>query len=246
MRDYRVWHESEAISYYLNTIRGAVPLAAEQVDVMLRLLRANGRPVRRFLDLGCGDGFLAAAVLAEWPAARAVLMDFAQPMLEAAQSKLGSTGADVVILQGDYADPSWLGLLEGEAPFDAIVSGFSIHHQPDDLKKRIYREIFSLLAPGGIFVNIEHCSSATPWVEQLHDARMIDCQYEAAVRAGSGQTREQVERRFKERQDQQANILSPAEDQCQWLREIGFQDVDCYLKIFELAVFGGRKANAHK
>jgi hypothetical protein len=25
------------------------------------------------------------------------------------------------------------------------------------------------------------------------------------------------------------------------LREIGYTDVDCYLKVFELAVFGGRK-----
>ena len=26
-----------------------------------------------------------------------------------------------------------------------------------------------------------------------------------------------------------------------WLRQIGFQDVDCYFKAFELALFGGRK-----
>ena len=37
------------------------------------------------------------------------------------------------------------------------------------------------------------------------------------------------------------NILAPVGDQCDWLREIGFEDVDCYFKIFELAVFGGRK-----
>ena len=38
-----------------------------------------------------------------------------------------------------------------------------------------------------------------------------------------------------------ANILAPVEVQCQWLREIGFTDVDCYLKMFEVAVFGGRR-----
>ena len=30
-------------------------------------------------------------------------------------------------------------------------------------------------------------------------------------------------------------------DQCRWLREIGFQDVDCFWKYFELAIFGGVK-----
>ena len=40
---------------------------------------------------------------------------------------------------------------------------------------------------------------------------------------------------------QEGNILAPVELQCEWLRRIGFEDVDCYFKIFELAVFGGRR-----
>jgi len=31
------------------------------------------------------------------------------------------------------------------------------------------------------------------------------------------------------------------ESQLDWLRELGFADVDCFFKAFELAVFGGRK-----
>jgi hypothetical protein len=44
------------------------------------------------------------------------------------------------------------------------------------------------------------------------------------------------------RPDKEENILAPVEAQCDWLRELGFIDVDCYLKLFELAVFGGRRA----
>jgi hypothetical protein len=29
--------------------------------------------------------------------------------------------------------------------------------------------------------------------------------------------------------------------QCQWLQEIGFGDVDCFFKLFQLALFGGQK-----
>jgi hypothetical protein len=39
------------------------------------------------------------------------------------------------------------------------------------------------------------------------------------------------------------NILAPVEEQCRWLRLIGFADVDCFLKVFELALFGGRKVS---
>ena len=52
---------------------------------------------------------------------------------------------------------------------------------------------------------------------------------------------EQVHREWMERPDRSANILAPLEDQCRWLRELGFEDVDCFWKYFELAIFGGRK-----
>ena len=42
-------------------------------------------------------------------------------------------------------------------------------------------------------------------------------------------------------QDKKENIPAPVESQCQWLRETGFQEVDCFFKTFELALFGGRK-----
>ena len=37
------------------------------------------------------------------------------------------------------------------------------------------------------------------------------------------------------------NRLESVEEQCKWLRETGFSNVDCYMKIFELALFGGTK-----
>ena len=46
---------------------------------------------------------------------------------------------------------------------------------------------------------------------------------------------------YYNRADKKENLLTPVNTQCQWLRDIGFQDVDCFLKVFELALFGGRK-----
>jgi len=44
-----------------------------------------------------------------------------------------------------------------------------------------------------------------------------------------------------DRPDKSANILAPVETQYRWLRRIGFVEVDCYFKHFELAVFGERR-----
>ncbi len=231
----RVWQQSAVVGAFLEGVRGAIPLAEEQIDVMLRLIGASNQPVRKFLDLGCGDGVLSAAVLDRHPGAQAVLIDFSEPMLEAARKRFEHRDPPPVYLNVDYGEPSWTTKVEG--PFDAVVSGFSIHHQTDERKREVYGEIFRLLNPGSTFVNVEHVASASPWVEKVHDDLFIDHLH----RFHSDKTRQDVADTYYHRPDKSANILAPVEAQCQWLRGIGFTDVDCYLKIFELAVFGGRK-----
>jgi tRNA (cmo5U34)-methyltransferase len=63
--------------------------------------------------------------------------------------------------------------------------------------------------------------------------------YHRRKEKGEEVTLEQVRHAFLERPDRSANILALVEDQCRWLREIGFRDVDCFWKYFELAIFGG-------
>ena len=47
-----VWQKKELAQTYLTGVRGAIPLAQEQIEVMLCLIRAAGTGVSRFLDLG--------------------------------------------------------------------------------------------------------------------------------------------------------------------------------------------------
>jgi SAM-dependent methyltransferase len=122
-----------------------------------------------------------------------------------------------------------------------VVSGYAIHHLPDPRKRQLYGEIFDLLKPGGLFANTEHVSSPTEWIEGISDGLFIDSFHTHHSRRGSGMSREQVAEEFLNRPDKAANILAPVELQCEWLRECGFEDVDCYFKIFELAIFGGRR-----
>ena len=111
--------------------------------------------------------------------------------------------------------------------------GFAIH-LPDPRKRELYGEIFATLSPGGV-LNLEHVASATPVVGAIHDEAMI------AFRAGPEGDVAATRTASHARPDKADNILAPVEQQCLWLRDIGFADVDVYWKWFELALFGGRK-----
>ena len=49
----------------------------------------------------------------------------------------------------------------------------------------------------------------------------------------------QMAAEYDHREDKRANMPAAAEVPCDWLRQTGFRNVDCYYKILELVVFDG-------
>jgi len=237
----QIWKSETLGKQYLEGVRGAIPLAAEQIELILLIVGQTPRKVRRFLDLGCGDGILGRALFEQCPGARGVFLDFSETMIAAARDKLAASACEAVFIAQDYGQPGWVEAVVEQSPFDAIVSGYSIHHQPDQRKKAIYQELFDLLAPGGLFLNLEHVASASAWGQGIFDQCFIESLRRHHERQGTGKTQEQIAQEYYHRPDKAANILAPMEAQCQWLREIGFEQVDCYFKILELALFGGTR-----
>jgi tRNA (cmo5U34)-methyltransferase len=235
-----VWKLPAIVDRYLS-YRTAIPMVQEQIGVMMTILKSHRSPIENFLDLGCGDGILGAAILGTYPASRGVLVDFSEPMLGQAREQLKDFGKQVTFLNLDYGDPAWVNAVKPEALFDAIVSGLSIHHQPDVRKRSIYQEIFSLLKPSGWFINIEHIAPASQLVTDLFNDHIVDGYYEIERRSGGMRTRAEMADVYLKRPDKDANKLLSVDVQCGWLREIGFADVDCYFRIYELAVFAGRR-----
>jgi tRNA (cmo5U34)-methyltransferase len=235
-----VWKLPAIVSRFLS-YRAAIPMAQEQIGVMMSILKTSDQRVESFLDLGSGDGILGAAILGEYPDARGVLADFSEPMLEQARQQLREYADQLVFENIDYGNPDWLDRMQPYRPFDAVVSGYSIHHQPDVRKRQVYEEIFSLLSPGGWFVNIEHVSSAAQLNIDLFENHYVAARYAIEKQNGGSRTFDELADEYKNRPDKAANILAPVELQCDWLRQIRYEEVDCYFRIYELAVFAGRK-----
>ena len=234
------WQTTDLSSTFLDGVRGAIPAAELQVEVMLKIISAWCPSPTSVLDLGCGDGILGRAVLERFFLRSVVFLDFSVPMLKAARTKV-QTGASTEFIKGDFSSPDWLTALRGHATFDVVVSGFSIHHQPDERKRELYAEIYDVLRHGGVFLNVEHVSSATQAISAVFDDFFVDRLHAFHTSSGSGLSRAQISETYYGRPDKAENRLAPVDIQCQWLREIGFEDVDCFFKLFELAMFGGRK-----
>jgi tRNA (cmo5U34)-methyltransferase len=240
-KNYKVWETKSLTEKYLSGVRGAIPLAKEQFDVILRLIKLNNKSVETFLDIGSGDGILSTIILSNHQKAKGVLLDISGHMINAAQEKLSDFKDNLKFIVYDYSNKNWVQQVRHKLPYDVIISGLSIHHQTDERKKELYNEIYDLLSPGGLFINLEHVASPTEWVNQLFNDCFIDSLFELHKKEDPSVTRENIADDLYNRPDKEANILAPVEKQCEWLRTIGFKDVDCYFKLYELAIFGGRK-----
>ncbi|MGB8730065.1 MAG: class I SAM-dependent methyltransferase [Candidatus Sulfotelmatobacter sp.] len=214
-----LWTSTGHASDYLGRA-DSIPHRSDGEATLLEFIPAN---TRRVLDLGTGDGRLLSRVKSALvresgrdgvAKVEAVAVDFSPAMLEAAGKRFaGDSCVTIVTHNLDH-------LLPALGKFDAVVSSFAIHHLVHERKRQLYSEIHGMLNPGGVFCNLEHVASPTAL---LHEEFLNSIGYTVES-------------------EDPSNKLLDLETQLQWLREIGFGDVDCHWKWRELALLVGRKA----
>jgi tRNA (cmo5U34)-methyltransferase len=172
------------------------------------------------LDLGCGWGPVAEALLAYRPHANVTLMDFSTPMLDHARTRLAADENRIRITQRDFSAPGWGEGWEGS--FDAVVSCLAVHNlrEPEKIQ-RVYREIRHLLRDTGCFVNLDLAFPAGPTLGA------VECRIRA-IDAGNDP-------------EMCAPIPTAGADprtvrnQLDWLHAAGFSEVDCLWRGASLA-----------
>jgi 2-polyprenyl-3-methyl-5-hydroxy-6-metoxy-1,4-benzoquinol methylase len=105
----------------------------------------------RVLDVGCGDGMLAAE-LADAGVRHVVGLDLDSPVLERARARHGARGIEWV--HGDVLDVA----LEPES-FDAVVSVAALHHM--DAARALTR-FAQMVRPGGTVAVVGLAANAWP------------------------------------------------------------------------------------
>lgn len=101
------------------------------------------------VELCCGDGSLAQAVLERHPTCRVFGLDGSTAMLQRARVRLASAGTRFRTAPFDLADTSWRSRFHGCA---AVVSSLAVHHLTSSEKRALFRDVAAMLGPGGVFV----------------------------------------------------------------------------------------------
>lgn len=202
---WRGWRDDAQVDWYLDRMDRLEPRAAGE---QMLLEAIDGAPTS-VLDLGCGDGRLGELVADARPSVRTVLgVDRSAPMLARARERL--SGPRFRLAEHDLQVP-----ITGLGRFDAVVSGFAIHHLEDARKRELFAEVAEILTGGGVFVNLEVVKSATA---RRH------AEFLAAIGRES---------------DDPEDRLASVEDQVTWMAEAGLVDVECLWRWRGFAVLAG-------
>jgi ubiquinone/menaquinone biosynthesis C-methylase UbiE len=236
------WDEHNSQTF-IDLGRYFVPDREGQIAAFCDLIGPPDAPFE-VIELCCGEGLLADALLHRYPRCTVHGYDGSPAMLRRAEERLAAYGARFRARQFDLAARAWR---SPPRPVHAVVSSLAIHHLDGAQKQELFADVYAMLGRGGVFLIadvVEPASSsgralaAREWDEAVRErARKLD---------GSEDAFAFFER---ERWNMYRYPLDPDDidkpsrllDQLTWLQQAGFDEVDVFWMRAGHALFGGRK-----
>lgn len=118
------------------------------------------RPGERFLDVGCGTGYLMRILSpVAGPKGQVVGVDPSPEMIAHARRRAQANCEFEVAEAHKLPFP--------DASFDGVVSSLAVHHVPEESRQTALREMFRVLKPGGRVVIAELRPPANPLLRGL-------------------------------------------------------------------------------
>jgi tRNA (cmo5U34)-methyltransferase len=200
-------------------------------------------PSSTVLELCCGKGHLAELVLSTHPDLHYTALDGSPEMLKRAAERLSRFSPRFTLQSFDLASPTWR---DPTPRYAAVVSCLAIHHLPGPAKQTLFRDVFSMLAPGGIFaiadvLEIADLTARRQAADDLDEivrrqSLALDghlAAYDFFIREGWNM------HRYLDPDD--IDKPSPLFDQLAWLKAAGFGDIEVSWLLVGHAVFSARK-----
>ena len=232
------WDNREFIESWSSRMDWQRPLREMQITMVGLMIPQTSESPARILDLGAGYGTLTAFLLEQRPNATAVCLDASPEMLKMAQEQMVRFDGRIVFVQASLETPEWLASVTG--PFDATVSSRALHHFSANFRRRaIYGEIYGLLRPGGCFVNADNVRPITDALGRRY-RKAGDQLSEKYVKEQTGGKMTLAEvKKATQVPSHGLHDNGLLDQELAWLREAGFEDVDCFWKFGNYTTYGG-------
>jgi len=219
-----------------------VPAREEQQRVLLDLIPADADETFTIVELAAGDGTFAKEMLERFPRCRVLAFDGSDVMLERERRLLGIFGERVETRHFALEHDDWRATLP--ASLRCVISSLAIHHIPGPEKRRLFADLAARLEPGGALLVADLVEAATPHVARLFASQWDEAVQERSLRRfGDARARDGFgdDRWNHYRLDVPDPVDQPSRlvDQLDWLREVGFQIVDCFWMYAGHAIYGG-------
>lgn len=142
-------------------VTSAIGFLGARREAFTRLaIQARPRPGDRFLDVGCGTGYLTRVIApVVGPKGQVTGVDPSAEMIEYARRRAPGN-CDYQVAEGQA-------LPFPDASFDAVVSSLAVHHIPADARPAAIGEMFRVLRPGGRLLIAEFRPPANPLLARL-------------------------------------------------------------------------------
>lgn len=116
------------------------------ISVLRDTLEEKQHP--KILDIACGTGDLAFEAVKQMPGAEVIGVDLTRPMLDLFEQKIRKRGLKMQVEEGDVE-----ALRFEDSSVDAVTIGFGTRNFTNlDIA---FGEIYRVLKPGGVFINLE-------------------------------------------------------------------------------------------
>ncbi len=218
------WLEPERVHDFAVRMDARASERSEQFELMTQLLGRAPQDELLILDLGAGYGAEAQVFLRAFPRATAVLVDASAEMMRIGTERLAEFEGRYRYVAWDFGEGDLPDDVQG--PFDAVISSAAIHHLPEAALQRLYRQIWERLAPEGAFLNIDLVRAPDEAIEARYRA-IAEIEREARGEPAPDESR------------RHQSHLEPLESHLAWLRDADFEQVECFWKRLNSALFGG-------
>ena len=216
-----------------------VPGYLDMLDLVAEACKRYLPQDAKIIDLGCGTGNAALALLRKMPLARIYLIDGSERMVKVAAEKISCAhpGAILGCKVADLAGSDWDEGINGQGLVDegygGVISTLVLEHLPFDRYQAAIAKCYRQLMPGGWLLAAEgyaeEGSDMQEWFfEEMEERRKaVDPELSDFV--------------ARLRDEKETHYYAGKAEKEEWRRKAGFKQVNVLWQYLCIAVMAGRK-----